>query len=77
MSITLKSSTAQCETFTRQNGQLCSQVKALKEVIEVHKDLLNIRGMETDQLKVFAHLIQFLIFFHKYLVCGDDFYLPR
>jgi len=52
MSITLKSSTAQCETFTRQNTQLSSQVKALKEVIEVHKDLLNIRGMETEQLKV-------------------------
>ncbi|XP_065334341.1 protein Hook homolog [Cloeon dipterum] len=55
---TLKASTAQCESFQRQNTQLQGQVSALKEVISVHKDLLNIRGLETEQLKTTIKLLE-------------------
>ncbi|XP_059479245.1 nuclear mitotic apparatus protein 1-like [Neocloeon triangulifer] len=58
MTDTLKSSTIQTESFQRQNTQLQSQVKALKEVVAVHKELLNIRGLETDQLKTTIKLLE-------------------
>ncbi|KAF4527149.1 hypothetical protein B566_EDAN007210 [Ephemera danica] len=58
LTATLKEQTGQCERFERQNTQLHSQVKALKEVISVHKDLLAIRSLESDQLKTTIKLLE-------------------